>query len=565
MQKTKKNAASLNRIKKKLSCLYSKKKAEEIFPRLINILEEYKSSQIILAKKKLYKNKISLTNRDSILITYGDSITRAGEKPLKTLHDFLKNYVKRAVSGVHILPFFPYSSDDGFSVIDYKKVNSKLGDWKDIQKIGKDYRLMADLVLNHVSVKSNWFKGFLDGDEKYEDYFIHFDKKIDTSKVFRPRVNPLLTKFETKKGDKFVWTTFSEDQVDLNYRNPEVLLEIISVMLFYLSQGVEILRMDAVAYLWKELGTSCIHLKKTHLIVKLFHNILKIVAPYAMILTETNVPYKKNISYFGKNDEANLIYQFVLPPVVIDAFSRGDATHLENFHKMIEKLSPRKVFFNFLASHDGVGVLGAKDFLTKKEHQNLFTTIKKHQGLISYKSLFDGSQIPYELNISYLDAINDSRAKNHKDIKKFIASQAVILSAKGIPGIYIHSLLGSHNDTKSAGRSGINRRINRGKINLEELKKELQNGNSAKHKIFQSYLKLLKARKKNHQFNPFRKEKIVVSDKRLLITERPNGLTTIINVSGQEIRIKKYLRKSDFFSKKNFKGRVLPYGVYFLV
>ncbi|MCK5471688.1 sugar phosphorylase [Candidatus Gracilibacteria bacterium] len=557
---------TLKQIEERLHYLYSAKDVGRILPRLKKLLDKYKSDKIILAKKKKYHNKVCLTHADSVLITYGDSISKKGEKPLKTLHEFLKTRIKKSISGVHILPFFPSSSDDGFSVIDYKKVDAKLGSWEDVRKIGKDYRLMVDLVLNHISTKSKWFGGFLNGEEKYQDYFIHFDKKVNTSKVFRPRTSPLLTKFKTKKGDKFVWTTFSEDQVDLNYKNPEVLLEIIDVMLFYLSQGAEVLRIDAIAYIWKELGTSCLNLKKAHFVVKLFHDILKCVAPYAMILTETNLPHKENVSYFGHNgDEARLVYQFALPPIVLDAFAREKASNLNRFFRLLENLDTKNIFFNFLASHDGVGVLSAKDFLTKTERQNLAKTITNHGGFTSYKSLSGGNEVPYELNISFYDAINNPKAPTDEDVKRFIASQAILLSAKGIPGIYIQSLLGSRNNVKAAKKSGIKRSVNRQKLKFKKIEKELQDKKSLRHQVLKAYLKLLNTRKKICQFNPYRREKTVKSDQRLLVTEHNRGLMVIINVSGEKVKINKYLEKIDLIRRKQFNGKVLPYGIYYLV
>lgn len=558
--------SALKQVEKKLRYLYSEKDVGKILPRLKKLLEKYKSNKIILAKKRKYHNKVCLTHADSFLITYGDSISKKGEKPLKTLHKFLKTKIKKSISGVHILPFFTSSSDDGFSVIDYKKVDARLGSWEDVRKIGGNYRLMVDLVLNHVSAKSKWFEGFLNGEKKYQNYFIYFNEKVDTSKVFRPRTSSALTKFKTKNGEKFVWTTFGKDQIDLNYKNPEVLLEIIDVMLFYLSQGVEILRMDAIAYIWKELGTSCVNLKKAHFVVKLFHDILKYVAPYAMILTETNMPYKKNVSYFGHNgDEARLIYQFTLPPIVLDAFARERATHLNRFYRSLENLDTKKIFFNFLASHDGVGMSGAKDFLTKTERRNLLKTVTNHGGFVSYKSLPSGSEVPYELNISFYDAINNPKAPNNEDVKRFIASQAVLLNTKGIPGIYIHSLLGSRNNIEATKKSEIKRRVNRQKLKFEKIEKELRDKKSLRQQVFKEYLKLLNARKKIHQFNPFRREKMVKDDQRLLITEHDRSLIVIINVSGVEIEISRYLEKFDSIRRKQFDGKVSPFGVYYLV
>lgn len=129
---------------------------------------------------------------------------------------------------------------------------------------------MFDLVLNHCSARSSWFKDFIAGIEPARHYFLNMDPKQDYSEVVRPRTSPLLTKTRTIDGEANVWTTFSADQVDLNWCNPEVLFEFIDILMFYISKGMRIVRMDAVAFVWKELGTNCIHLPETHEIVKLF-------------------------------------------------------------------------------------------------------------------------------------------------------------------------------------------------------------------------------------------------------------------------------------------------------
>ena len=160
------------------------------------------------------------------------------------------------VDDIHLLPFYPYSSDDGFSVIDYKQVNPALGTWDDVARVGQNFHLMFDGVINHISAQSAWFKAFLQDDPKYRDYFIVVEGEPDLSQVVRPRTLPLLTEFTTPSGAKKVWTTFSADQIDLNYANPEVLLDIIDVLLFYVAHGAELIRLDAIAYLWKEIGTT---------------------------------------------------------------------------------------------------------------------------------------------------------------------------------------------------------------------------------------------------------------------------------------------------------------------
>ncbi|MBU1204404.1 MAG: sugar phosphorylase [Nanoarchaeota archaeon] len=558
----------LSKIKNKLEVIYLYNNTDQIFLKLNNIINKYYNKPIIKSKRKKYGNKLFLSEKDSILITYGDSIKTSKEKPLKTLYRFLRKYIKNTITGVHILPFFP-SSDDAFSIVDYRNVSPELGNWKDIQKIAKDYHLMADLVLNHVSKESKWFKGFLKGDKKYMNYFIAFNKKIDTNLVFRPRTNPLLTGFKTKKGLKYVWTTFSDNQVDLNFKNPDVLLEIIDLLLFYLSNGVEIIRLDAIGFLWKELGTSCFNLKNSHEIVKLLRLILSYVAPYAILITETNAPYKYNISYFGRGDESHMVYQVTLPLLVLDAFIREDTSHLQEFYKRIEPLKAGNLFFNFLASHDGINMISAKGLLTKKQSSNLINEVKKHNGLISYRSVPDGTKAPYELNINYFDAINNPNRKTPiaKEVKRFISSQSLIIANNGVPGVYIHSLIGSRNYLAGVKKTGIKRMINREKINFTRLEKQLRDKKSIRHNVLKNYLRLLDIRTKIPELNPFYKQKVIYSDKRLFIVSRlrkNKKLVVIINVSNDIISLSRYKGRTDLLSKRRFNGKVQPNGVYFL-
>ena len=435
----------LKHIKNILTVIYSREKANEVFRDLKNLIDVHGRSDTIRKKRKKYNDRVLLNEKDAVLITYPDTIYQEGEKPLVTLLRFLKNHVKDAVTGVHLLPFFPSSSDGGYAVIDYKEVDPRFGTWKDIREIASAYRLMIDLVMNHVSSESGWFQGFLRGDKRYRDYFIWSDSEIEMPKVFRPRETPLFSKFETAVGKKYVWTTFSTDQIDLNFKNPEVLLKIIDILLFYLSQGVEIIRLDAIGYVWKEPHTSCVNLSKTHQIVKLLRRILEYVAPYALILTEANFPYKDNISYFGEGHEANMVYNFSLPPLVVDAFAREDVSYIREETKGYRH---DLLFFDFLASHDGIGLSSGKEIFRKVDFENLLRITKAHGGLISYE-VKDGIKVPYELNISYFDAINNpNQADDQLAVKRFIASQAIMLALKGVPGIYIHSLLGSRNYTR---------------------------------------------------------------------------------------------------------------------
>ena len=554
----------LNRINKILGILYPDRDVVKLLEDTKAVMARYQENEIILEKRKKYDDQISLSEKDAILITYGDSLYRKGEMPLRTLHRFLRTFVKNAITGVHILPFYPASSDMGFSVIDYREVRPDLGTWEDIRKIAREYRLMADLIMNHVSSRSKWFKGFLQGDERYSDYFLSFDKPVDLPKVFRPRIHPLLTGFDTAMGKRYVWTTFSEDQIDLNFHNPKVSLEILDVLLFYLSQGIEIIRLDAIGYVWKDSDTSCVNLPKTHDMVQLLRTVVECVAPYAIIVSEVNFPYKDNVSYLEARHEANMTYHFSLPPIVIDAFANRDTTFLQ---KETRRIRQDLVFFNFLASHDGIGLLSAKEILPPSRFHEMLQMTSDHGGLISYKTTPDGKS-PYEMNISFYDAINDpSHPDQEIDVKRFLAANGAMLVDKGVPGIYIHSLLGSRNYLEGVRASGMSRMINREKLSEEDILRDLSNPDASRYQVLEGFLHLLKARNQIEAFHHSVRREVLRSDKRLFIMERQyksESLYAVINVSDETIELPQYQGKYDFLSNAPFEGKADPYGVYFL-
>lgn len=484
-----------------------------------------------------------LTEKDSILITYGDTLVKEGEKGFATLHGFLKKYVGDAISTVHILPMFPYTSDDGFSVVDYKKINPDLGDWEDVKELAADYHLMFDAVINHISKSSDWFRRYLRCEEPYRNYFITCDPKADYSTVTRPRALPLLTKFETAEGEKYVWTTFSEDQIDLNCKCPEVLIEILDVLLTYARNGARLIRLDAVGFLWKEPGTSCMHLPGTHEVIKLARKVLEDYAPGTLLITETNVPHKDNISYFGNGkDEAQLVYQFPLPPLTMFSLLTGDASRLTGWAQNLDAPAPGTTYFNFLSSHDGIGVRPAEGILSKEEQQFLVDSALRNGGEVSYKDNGDGTKSPYELNINYQDALASPEESDEIRIKRFLAAETILLSMQGLPGIYIHSLLGSKNDYYGKSTSGILRRINREKLQIEELEKALE-GESNRRIIFEELLRRLKVRAGHPAFAPDGPQRVLSLDNRIFALERESlsgeeKITVYINVSGETVKIK---------------------------
>lgn len=403
------------RIKAKLIRIYGEERAGTILDPLFQLIEKTQLPDADFGE---------LSEADSVLITYGDQVQREGEAPLQTLHHVLNDTIKGVINTVHILPFFPYSSDDGFSVIDYYAVNPALGTWDDVRDMSTDFKLMFDAVFNHISAQSEWFKAFLRQESPYDNYFVTVPEGTDLSAVVRPRALPLLTAFQTPNGEKLVWTTFSEDQIDLNFDNPQLLLDVLRILLFYVEQGASLIRLDAIAFLWKVPGTSSIHLEETHLVIQLMRDVLDMVAPQVVLITETNVPHEENISYFGDgSNEAQMVYNFALPPLVLHTLLTGNASKLSEWAGTLTQVGERTTFFNFTASHDGVGLRPATGLLNQKEVDALVEMVKAHGGLVSYRSQSDGSQVPYELNIAYFDAITAPEVTaNEPDtaVKRFI-------------------------------------------------------------------------------------------------------------------------------------------------
>jgi glucosylglycerate phosphorylase len=526
-----------------LTFLYGTDQAPQLLERVQNVITDYRG--------RIQARDGSLTERDSILITYGDQVQTPGEKPLQALGTFCKQYLSGVVSGIHILPFYPWTSDDGFSVVDYRKVDSALGDWDDLSAMQGHFRLMFDGVINHISSQSDWFKAFLNDDPHYREYFVVVQGSPDLSQVVRPRALPLLTSFSTPSGEKRVWTTFSDDQIDLNFQNPEVLLEILDILLMYMERGATFIRLDAIAYLWKEIGTSCIHLPQTHRVIQFLRAALNEVAPHVHLITETNVPHVDNISYFGDGtNEAQLVYNFALPPLTLHTFHTGDAQMLSNWAKNLTLPSNKTTFFNFLASHDGIGLNPARGILSNADIDALVEKTLEHGGLVSYKHNSDGSQSPYEMNINYFDALSNPNkllgaARTETEtidvqIDRFIAAQAIMLSLVGVPGIYFHSLFGSRGWLEGVRQTGRNRTINREKCDLGSLQRELADLQSLRARVFAHYRELLSARSSSPAFHPHGKQKVLDLHPSIFALERssPDERSRVLclhNVSNKEI------------------------------
>lgn len=440
---------------------------------------------------------------DLVLITYGNSIFDEQEKPLVSLKHFLDERLKDLVSIVHILPFYPFSSDDGFSVIDYEQVNPQLGDWPDVRAIADEYRLMADLVINHCSRKSQWFENFIKGESPGKGYFFTASPAADLGEVIRPRASELLYPVETAEGVQFVWCTFSHDQMDLNFQNLDVLYAFVRIIRHYLAQGVRVFRLDAIAFLWKEVGTSCLNLPQTHEMVRLIRALVEYYDREVLLITETNIPDRENLTYFGNGNEAHMVYNFPLPPLLLHTLWSGDASALSRWIMSLPPAQMGTTYFNFIASHDGIGMRPVEDLLDDAAQEALVQTAQSLGGKVSWRALSEHQLKPYELNISLYDALGGT----HQGIdemahERMVCAHAIMLSLEGIPAFYIHSLVGTRNDYEKLERLGQSRAINRHNWIASEIKQQLDDPNSPHSRLFAALARLIRIRKRQPAFHP---------------------------------------------------------------
>ncbi len=543
-----------------LGKIYSGEKLEQAVKGFEDLLKSYQNQTI--------KKREPFSEKTVYLISYGDSFMENGKSPLQTLKEVADKTLKDSFTDIHLLPMFPYTSDDGFSVTDYLSVNPDLGSWEDIDSLAKGYRLMFDFVANHMSKESIWFNKFLNEEEGYQDAFIRQSPDFDSKHAIRPRVSPLFHEFKNKAGESLmIWTTFSEDQVDTNLKDPEVLIHLTDVLLQYVLKGATSIRLDAIGFMWKESGTGCMHLPQVHEIIKLWHTLLDVLAPGTRLITETNVPHKDNISYFGNgSDEAHMVYQFPLPPLVLHAFSKQNGRFLTKWASGITPVSRNATYFNFLASHDGIGMRPVEGILAAEDMEYLAKKVLDNGGRISFKENPDGSRSVYELNINYSDALRNDGENDETAIKKMIAAHHILLSFIGVPAIYYHSVFGSRNDLKGLNDSGINRRINREKLEKEKLFKELGD-NDYRREIYSGITGLIKIRQKHSAFHPAASQTVLaISDQifalKRVSCDKTEEIISFTNLSGK-VQIVDDIKGFDLISGQNVDGRLtlMPYGI----
>ena len=543
-----------DRIFQRLCFLYGTEIANQYLPELERVMKVYHAHKppARIAAEQNREESDRFTERDVILITYGDLLRSETSSPLASLVHILEQVpsFKRAINTLHILPFFPYSSDRGFSVTDFRNVDPKLGSWQDIAKIGDSYKLMFDAVCNHTSSKSKAFQKLLSGNPEYKDIAtVYLDPNEltpeDRGIIVRPRTSDILTKFQSINGEIWVWTTFSADQIDLNYCNPKVLLWVIETLLLYVRRGADLIRLDAVTYLWQIPGTTCANLPQTHETIKLFHDIFAIVAPGVSLITETNIPHQQNIAYFGNGyDEAQMVYNFALPPLVLHTFYRQDTTALQKWASTLEFPSNACTYLNILDTHDGIGLMGVKNILAPTDIDFLISKAREQGAFVSYKTGAGGKEEPYEINTTWYSALNSDSGNEPLaiQIKRFVASRSIALVLKGVPGIYLHGLIGTTNDVDTAIKTKSKRDINRQIISETALERELKSPTSKLSKLSEALGKLLENRVRQKAFHPQGKQQILHLSNKCFVVLRVSGdrqehILTITNVANQTCQL----------------------------
>ncbi len=456
-------------------------------------------------KIKKSKKNFNLSEKTSLLICYGDSVL--GTKTNKSIAEFKKfhkKYLSKFFNSVHFLPFYPSSSDSGFAVKDHYKIDPRLGNWSDIKSFSKNSFIMADVVINHSSSRGLWFKNYLRNNSPGKNYFFTVNKKFNSKNVVRPREHRLLKKVNIFGENRYLWRTFSNDQIDLNFKNPKVLIRFIKIIINLINHGVNIFRLDAIAYLWKESGTKCINLKQTHEIIKILRIVCNGLNKSAIIVTETNLPEKENISYFGNNDEANWIYNFSLPPLLVHSLLFEDSRKITSWSKKLPQNKLGNSYLNFIASHDGIGMRPVEGLLNKDAINKMFKRLKKNGGEFSFRKVQGKSKKVYEANITLFNAFQktDTDLKGKYHYARYLCAHAIMISFEGIPAVYFNSMFGTSNDINKYIISNNKRDLNRYKWSAERLNKLLKNKNSKHYLIYEEISNLLNIKRKNKAFHP---------------------------------------------------------------
>jgi len=549
-------------MKTSLSTLYSRKETEGFIRALETLLKAFDGLRPHESPHK--KGGIPGKRRqravdDACLVCYADTFVDPAfqKKPLRLLKEFLERYrIPDRLPLLHLLPFFPWDTDRGFSVTDYFQVHPDYGSWQDIASLARSVSLMFDFVINHASIENPLVKSALierhlsPEDPRYarfapfKDYVIAFsdaERPPDGALqgLVRPRATPVLTPYTVgakKEGSLFValgsaekallrkdtkaigtgwaWTTFSRParpdgstatrQVDLNFNNPAVLLEAVKILLHYIGQGATHIRLDAVAYIWKNIFSTSIHEPGTHALLRIIRRIITRVSPDTRLVAEVNEPQERIVSYLGtrRRRECDLVYQFTHFPLAAYSVLTGDGRPYAQWLKSLGPFGGRQ-FITILGSHDGMGLKPAYGWLSPKKIKALVDTlVLEHGALPNDAALPGGGKIIYEVCATPWNLINNPK-KDTSDplsLSRYLSVVALGLLVRGIPAFYINGLIGAENAPLDS--LDENRSINRLRFDAECLFEQLDGGSLRMKRVMEGIFNLLETRRKEPAFDP---------------------------------------------------------------
>ncbi len=430
------------------------------------------------------------------LITYPDSL--GGD--LKTLnHVLMKHFLDIFKGGVHILPPFPSSGDRGFAPLTYFEIEQKFGSWDDIKEIGENFDILVDVMVNHISRQSEYFQDFLKNgrESKYADFFLTLDKiwkdgqpiKEDIDKMFLRRAMPYSTYTIEKTGrEEKVWTTFGKtdpsEQIDLDVKAEKIKQLFSDIFQNFKEQNVKIVRLDAVGYIIKKLGTSCFFVEPE--IYEFLDWIMELANSLDIeLLPEVHSHY--SIQY-KLAEHGCWIYDFILPYRILDTLINKSSKDLLEYLKN----RPHKQF-TMLDCHDGVPVKPDLDGLidTKKARELVDVCLERGANLSlvlsdEHKDK-DGFDV-HQIRCSYYSMLDS-------DDDAYLAARAIQFFTPGIPQVYYVGLLAGENDFASVERTGEGREINRHNFTLEEIEESMEK------EVVQRLLRLIRFRNEYDAFN----------------------------------------------------------------
>jgi len=461
---------------------------------------------------------------DVVLIAYGDHLVDRARPPLTTLTDWCRRELAGLVSTVHVLPFHPSTSYDGYAVTDYLAVEPKLGHWSDLADLNTDFNLMFDVVLNHCSAQHPWFQQLLADEAPGRDYFIAEDPEAPWLRgVRRARNSPLLHPHETAAGIKHIWTTYSPDLIDLDWREPGVLCEFMEIIFDSVARGARALRLDAYVYVWKTPETDCVNQPQLQSLLRLYQELLAAVGAQsvAILPSITNVTQAQNYAFLcGEPDDrrADFVYHLPLSALLLQALYERDAETLSGWLERLPDAPPGCAYLNLAASHDGVGLSWLKGLVTPAAIERMGEAATQRGGFVrSRRTRVDGPSVPWEINITYFSACApdpDEAPALHVD--RFIATQGIVLALRGVPALYFSLFMAGRNDFDRVAEAEadpigmcLERAINRGRFQLSRWETAMADPAALEGRVLDALKRLLAVRRTLPAFHPEGAQRVV--------------------------------------------------------